>query len=390
MKKILFFSCIAAALLSFVGCEEAGNEGFEGTNYIYLESSSGKTTMWVEDENPLTVNVMLTKSLGEDLVLNFVVEGNNGFVELQDNPVTIGAGEKFATIALLPAENATLEGAENLKLTLDAATVLPEKVVLKGGFDFVVRSASVAALTTEQQAIIDAYKQSTGIDISKYLGLVDVNVEYTGYDNENEVPLDPVTFAGKTIITLSDESTAGSPVLKMVANAMGIEDKMYAALRAITVEDSEFWCNSDYYPVNAALMEAIGWNADSPETFSASLDGITLNSDQTIDFVGTGVDQFGDAIQIVPFMYDFSAYNRERLIVTDESIGRDENTMDATANPSYHLNHNNISDDEWEGGNWTEASASISSDAMTFTFCLYMSNNDYDYTRVVATYTPNN
>ena len=89
-------------------------------------------------------------------------------------------------------------------------------------------------------------------------------------------------------------------------------------------------------------------------------------------------------------MYDFSAYNRERLIVTDESIGRDENTMDATANPSYHLNHNNISEDEWEGGNWIEASASISSDAMTFTFCLYMSNNDYDYTRVVATYTPNN
>ena len=389
MKKISIFGCIAAALLSFVGCEEAGND-YEGTNYIYLESSSGKTTMWVEDENPLTVNVMLTKSLGEDLVLNFVVEGNNGFVELQDNPVTIGAGEKFATIALLPAENAALEGAENLKLTLDAATVLPEKVVLKGGFDFVVRSASVAALTTEQQAIIDAYKQSTGIDISKYLGLVDVNVEYTGYDNENEVPLDPVTFAGKTIITLSDESTAGSPVLKMVANAMGIEDKMYAALRAITVEDSEFWCNSDYYPVNAALMEAIGWNADSPETFSASLDGITINSDMTIDFVGTGVDQFGDAIQIVPFMYDFSAYNRERLIVTDESIGRDENTMDATANPSYHLNHNNISDDEWEGGNWIEASASISSDAMTFTFCLYMSNNDYDYTRVVATYTPNN
>ena len=42
MKKILFFSCIAAALLSFVGCEETGN-GYEGTNYIYLESEGGKT-----------------------------------------------------------------------------------------------------------------------------------------------------------------------------------------------------------------------------------------------------------------------------------------------------------------------------------------------------------
>ena len=37
MKKILFFSCMAAALLSFAGCEEPGND-FEGTNYIYLEA----------------------------------------------------------------------------------------------------------------------------------------------------------------------------------------------------------------------------------------------------------------------------------------------------------------------------------------------------------------
>ena len=64
MKKILFFSCIAAALLSFAGCEETGN-GYEGTNYIYLESEGGKTTLLGTDDDPIIVNVKLTKALSE-------------------------------------------------------------------------------------------------------------------------------------------------------------------------------------------------------------------------------------------------------------------------------------------------------------------------------------
>ena len=51
MKKILFFSCIAAALLSFVGCEETGND-YDGTNYIYLSAKDGKTTLFEADSAP--------------------------------------------------------------------------------------------------------------------------------------------------------------------------------------------------------------------------------------------------------------------------------------------------------------------------------------------------
>ena len=250
---------------------------------------------------------------------------------------------------------------------------------------------SVEALTDEQKAIVEAYKTATGIDLAKYIGVVNVSVEYTGFDNENEVPLDPVTFTGKTVITMSEDATAELPVLKMVANPMGIQDKMYETLRAVTVADSEYWCDFESYPDNGNLVEAIGWTADSEEVFSMSLDGIKLNADKTVDFLGTGPDQYGEEIVIVPFEYSFTAYEREKAAVADGTFEKeDEYAFDCTANPAYHLNNTTIEYDYCEYGNYVEASAEISAEELTFTFCVYMCINDYDYTKIVATYTPNN
>ena len=392
MKKISIFGCIAAALLSFAGCEPSGNEGYQGTNYIYLESAGGNSTIWEQDETPLAINVILTSKLAEDLVLTFAVEGTDGVVELQDNPVTIAAGSKTATFSVVSNNADLVAGVENFKIKLDAATVLPAKVQLKSDFNFVVRSAAVSALTEEQMAIVRAYQDANGVDLTKYLGLVDVSVEYTGFDNENSEPLPAENFTGKTLITLSDESSFGFPVFKMVANAMGIQGKMYEAIRAITIEDiNEVWNDFESYPDNGKLVNVTGWTPDSQEVFSVSLDGIKLNEDMSVEFVGTGPDQYGDEVVIVPFEYNFSAYERELAAIKSEEFVKDPNTgSDCTFSPAYHLNHNTVEYDEWEGGNWVEASAEISNDALTFTFCLYMSNNDYDYTKVVATYTPNN
>ena len=223
MKKILFFSCIAAALLSFVGCEETGNE-YEGTNYIYLESLGGNTTVWEQDETPLAVTVMLTSALSEDLNLTFAVEGTEGVLDIEGNPVTIKAGQKTASFAIVSKNADKVTSVENFKVVLDAATVLPDKVQLKEGFSFVVRSAAVSALTDAQKDIVEAYKTATGIDLSKYLGVVDVSTVITGTDPDTYEPLAPRTVTGKTIITLSESSTADVPVLKMVANPMGIQE----------------------------------------------------------------------------------------------------------------------------------------------------------------------
>jgi len=388
MKKILSFSCIMAALLAFVGCEEPGND-YDGTNYIYLSAKDGKATIFETDTEPLVVEVMLTKALEEDLVLEFGLNGAEGVVELQGSPVTIPAGEKTASFSVVSKNANVLEASANYTVTV--STVLPEGVALKTPLQFVVSPMSVEALTDEQKAIVEAYKTATGIDLAKYIGVVNVSVEYTGFDNENEVPLDPVTFTGKTVITMSEDATAELPVLKMVANPMGIQDKMYETLRAVTVADSEYWCDFESYPDNGNLVEAIGWTADSEEVFSMSLDGIKLNADKTVDFLGTGPDQYGEEIVIVPFEYSFTAYEREKAAVADGTFEKeDEYAFDCTANPAYHLNNTTIEYDYCEYGNYVEASAEISAEELTFTFCVYMCVNDYDYTKIVATYTPNN
>ena len=238
MKKIALFGCLAA-LLSFVGCEQSGND-YEGTNYIYLESEGGKTTIWESDVTPMTLEVMLTNSLAEDLTLDFVVEGTEGVVELQGNPVTIKAGEKTATFSIVSKNAGLVNGSANFTVTLDASTVLPKNVQLKKAFAFVVTSTASEALTAEQLAMIEAYKSASGVDLSKYIGMVNVSVEYTAYDFNQEVLLETETITGKTIIALSEASTAEAPALKMLANPMGIEDKLYATLRALTIENTNY------------------------------------------------------------------------------------------------------------------------------------------------------
>ena len=102
------------------------------------------------------------------------------------------------------------------------------------------------------------------------------------------------------------------------------------------------------------------------------------------------LDQYEGEIVIVPFAYEFTAYEREKVAVEAGTFVRDEYAYDATANPYYHMNFDDVTEDLYEGGNWVEASAEISNDSLVFTFCFYGCYLDGDYTRVVATYTPNN
>ena len=386
MKKILFFGCIAAALLSFVGCEETGND-YDGTNYIYLSAKDGKTTLFEADSAPLTVEVMLTKALEEDLALTFALQGTEGVVELAGNPVTIKAGEKTASLDIVSLNENILEAAANYTLSLDASTVLPEGVALKDAFTFVVTPVAVEALTDAQKAIVEAYKTATDIDLSKYLGVVNVSTVITGTDPDTYEPLAPQTVTGKTIITLSESSTADVPVLKMVANPMGIQDHMYQILRSVTVDADDYWYGEYALECYASFMNAINWSKTSTEVFAMSLDGIKLNSDKSIEYLGDGKDQYDGDITVVPFDYSFSAYDRELSVNIEKD---DEWASDATANPYYHLNCDDITEDLYEGGNWVEASAEISNESLVFTFCTYACYLDGDYTRVVATYTPNN
>lgn len=395
MKRILVFGCILAAMAGFTACtdDNTGNGGYEGINYIYLSTQEGKTTLYETDSDPLVVEVMLTAALDEDLVLDFSLAGAEGVVSLEGTPVTIKAGDKTASFNVVSNNANMLEAASNYTVGLAEDVVLPENVELKETLSFVVSPMTSEALTDAQKAVLEAYKASTGIDLSKYIGVVNVSTVITGTDPETYEPLDPRTVKGKSLITVSESATAEAPVLKMLTNAMGIEDHMYQILRSVTVDADDYWYGEYTLPCYETLMETLGWNKTSEEVFTMSLDGITFAADKSVAFLGAGLSQYEDEITIVPFDYSFTAYEREIAALADGSLDPSSDpdwAYDATANPYYHLNCDDITEDLYEGGNWIEASASVSETALTFTFCVYGCYLDGDYTRIVATYTPNN
>ena len=403
MKRILMISCIAAAMFAGLSSCEEPETGYEGINYIYLESDA--RYLYDMEGETLDVTVRLTTALEQDLTLTFKTDDTENLITLEGNPVTITAGATTATFTIVPG--ALSVESKSYKVSLDQeATVLPENVQWAEDFTFTVNSSVTAPLTDEQQAIIDAYKESTGIDLSKYIGLVKVSTVYTASNPDSEIPNEPVTLTGITAITLSEKSTSDQPVLKMTANPMGLQDVLYEKLKDLTVENP-LWTDPNAYQSFSQLMTAINWNSNSQETFSMSLDDIRLGEGGTVSFVADNSyydEDYEEDIEmfIVPFEFEFSAYDRELVALENGQIGTavdeywDES---ATANPAYHLNCDNIKTDEYEPGynestdeyysiNWVESTASISAEKLEFTFCLY-NYNDYDYSKVVATYTPN-
>lgn len=392
MKKSLYLAAASFLAAGLTACDPVDN-GYEGTNYIVL-STTQSTVLYETVAEPLTVNVMLTTTLDKDLTLTFTLEGTpEDVVSIDNNPLVIKAGELEGTVAIRSNNAGMLKETANYKLTLSSTVALPEKVALKNSLSFTVNPDFVFTPTDGQEKIITAYKARTGIDLTTYIGLVDVNVVYDGYDYVTGEE-DGETITGKTIITLSDESTEEVPVLKMLANPMGMQDKMYRILKGRTVEYEDIWLyeNEDGSASSyQTLMNAINWNATTEESFSMTLDGIKLNGSD-IEYTGAGVSNYGDEITVVPFNFYFSAYERELKAIEDGSLVKDEDwILDATADPVFNLNcaEINLTEEEAEENEeelFVKTTGSIAADKMTFIFC-FAGDNDY-LRRVIATYSP--
>ena len=396
MKKFLMFLAAAAAVTSAVSCEET-NTGYEGTNYIMLSSESN--SMFDTDNNTLAVTVSLTTSLEENLNLTLSIEDND-YVSLENELVTIPAGSLTAVVTVKVLKNLPeSEASMNFFITLDASTALPEKVVWSDNYTFTLLSSYIPALTEDQKTIVENYKSETGIDLNKYLGLIPVTTVYTAASIDSEIPLAPVTINGYTKITLSEQSTADQPVLKMIVNPMGLQDVLYDKLKSLTVDNTS-WYDEYASPDFKTLLDAIGLTSTSVETFSMSLDGIKPKTDGTVEFVADLSyydEEWDETVEMfkVPFEFYYSAYEREKEQLEQGNIGTEQNPewyYEATVNPDSHLNTETIATDEFETGNYVQASASISNESMVFTFPIYNSiesSYDMDYSKVVATYTPN-
>lgn len=387
-----------AAMAGFTACDDKGNGGYEGVNYIYLSTQESKTTLYETDETPLVVEVMLTAALEEDLVLDFALTGTEGVVSLEGCPVTIEAGSKTASFNIVSNNANVLEAAANYTVALASDVVLPENVELKEALAFVVSPMTAEALTDAQKAILEAYKTASGIDLSKYIGVVNVSTVITGTDPDTYEPLEPRTVTGKTVITLSESATAENPVLKMVSNPMGIQDYMYEVFRIRTVKNED-WYSEYNIPCYQTLLNAINWTEDTSEIFGMSLDGISVDAEGQLAYTAEYVPdpEYPDDVYVhVPFEFSFTAYDREKLVIDALKEADPDWATDCTSNPFYFLNNDDITEDWFSDeeeelvGNWVETTGSVTATSMVFTFCMYTCDLDADYTRVVATYTPNN
>lgn len=392
MKKILTLVSMTAALLAGINSCEEPQTGYEGTNYIFLET--GTASMYDTPDASMGVTVRLTTSLDRDLVLSFSVNDTEGIITLEGNPVTIPAGSTTGAFTIRTAE--IEDNSRTFRITLDEDTVLPENITWSGDFTFTVNSSKVPELTEEQLAIVEAYKNASGIDLSKYLGIVSVSTVYTASSQDSDIPLPAVTITGVSVITLSEQSTQEQPVLKMTGNPMGLQETFYDKLKDNTL-NNPYWADTEYAPSYSKLLETIGWTSASEETFTATLDGIRPQADGTVEFVADMSyydEEWDEQVDMfkVPFEFTFSAYEREKAAIEKGEIGSDADPdwlYDATVNPDFFLNCDNIAEDYYESGNWIKSGATISDEKLTFTFCVY-NYNEYDYSRAVVTYTPNN
>ena len=388
--------CAAAAMFAgMVSCEEP-ETGYEGINYIYLEANS--SYMYDVENVSFELTARLTTALEEDLSISFkVLDDENNLISFETNPITIPAGELTGTVAItageLPAETESVI----VKIAVDESAGLPENIQVSGNFSLTVRSSAMTELTDDQLAIVSAYSVATGIDLIKYIGIVNVTAVYTA-PTEDGYPMQSETITGSTEITLSDQSTAEQPVLKMTYNPMGIQTKMYDKLKASTY-DNQDWSSDWNFECFKVLMEEVPWTDN--ETFSMSLDGIRPQSDGTVEFVADKSyydDDYEEDVKlfIVPFEYSFSLYEKEQQAMAEGRIGAEATSEQywdesATYSPLFYLNCYDTTEEtateEFEPANWVESSASISNEKMVFTFCLF-NYVDYGYTKVVATYTP--
>lgn len=401
MKKTAYALFMGGVLLTAAAASTSCNEekatGYSGTNKIYLTAADNNAVMTESDATPLEIEVTLTSTVETATTLTFRLEDDaQELLRLEGNPVTIAAGEKSASLQVISNEKNLLTESCYITLGIDAAQV-PAGMELAEALRIRLNpNPAIPELTDDQKALIEGYKEKFGFDLNEVLGVMKctttLDIPGDGTTNDFATP-ETRTINGQTVLTLSEESTADMPVLKMVDNPMGLTEYLYWVFRQNTIDDDEYWTQMGEESANQRLMDRIEWTATSEETFNVTLDGIKCknlsSSSADLDILGEVEDSYGDPYMIVPFDYSFSAWDRQKkLLDAGDADMQEIYDQGGFANPAFYLFYCGADTDEYESGNWLESKGHIDFEKgeMTFQFVIdhaYAS----DYTRVHVTYT---
>lgn len=375
-KNLIVGASIVLSAMSVISCSSDDNSKnqFTGENKIVLKAVS---TLSIQDNSTdkIDIDVLLVSSLEEKLELEFKLTNNtvDGQVIAEiDNPrVILEPGQKKAVLTISSKTKRALKNNTYLKLEVvkNSSEIKIEKVL-----EIVVTPIEVIFdLTPAQIELIEGYKKH-GLDLYSLIGEIDVTGEIDYKGNEYLTPINSpakIPVKGKTIITLSEKATADRPILKMVNNPMGIESYCYYLFRELTVKDGEFWTQQ---PSPQAIMELIKLNASSDESFSMSLDDIEIDlNTKEVKIIGKGKSSIGNPISIVPFKYEYTAWNRlQKLLKEGNPIAIENYEQGGSVDPEQYLNIGTIleKEDEYKNNTWNKTEAKLTEDKLSFQFII--------------------
>lgn len=379
LQKLILIATLIG-VVNFTSCSSDDNSDaqFDGENKIVLKAVN---TFSMKDNciDTIEVEVLLVTALKETLELEFGLSDNivNGqtIAAIENPKIVLEPGQKKATLLIASKTNRVLKENAILKLNLikNNSTLKLDKAEQI----MISPVISEVELTDKQIQLLNAY-QKLGLDLYPLMGEVDVTGEIKYPGNEYLTPLfQPrvIPVKGKTIITLNEEkSTPEKAVLTMLSNPMGIEDFCYDIFRKVTVDDLEYWTKQ---PMPQKTMELINLSATSNETFSMQLDNIVIDvKSKEINYIGPGKDLYGNPITIVPFEYEYSAWDRLKKLIDEgnpEAIEAYE--QGGTIDPKQRINAGMIlleegEDSPYDNDSWMETTAKITEDEISFNFIM--------------------
>lgn len=376
LKKMIVSASVLLASMSIISCSSDDNSKsqFTGENKIVLMPVS---TLSLQDNSTdkIDVNVLLVSSMKEKVELEFKLTSNvvNGQVIAEiDNPkIVLEPGQKKAVLTISSKTRRALKN--NAYIQLEIAKN-DSQIKLEKSLEIVITPiAGLLDLTPAQKELIEGYKKH-GLDLYTMIGELEVTglIDFKG--NEYLTPINSpakIPVNGKTFITLSEKATADRPILKMVSNAMGIESYCYYLFRELTVNDKEFWTQQ---PAPQAIMELINLSSSSDESFSMSLDDIEIDlKTKEVKVIGKGKDTYDNPITIIPFQYEYTAWDRlQKLLKEANPIAIENFEQGGSVNPVQYLNSGSIleKDDQYNNNTWYKTETKLTDDKLAFQFII--------------------
>lgn len=460
MRFFNFFKI--AILLLFVvtyvtSCKDPNEEDLSGISILLVKKGLEKVTEGME--KTLEYDVVLSEPLSRGLTLEFGLvnakENSVSYTDIFEIPmgddkkpkglrVIIKAGQTKAVLKVknkkkVDAEKSLKENAI-YQFNLRNYYGVKNSITLKDPLKITVEAdKAITPLTSDQKKMFAAWKKA-GIDLSKFIGKVNVATKVTVSSDDATHFGAPFTiskvmhtYTGQSIITVSSKATTSKPILIFTKNAMGLNDLLQHTFRKKTIEDTQFSFGTltthPNYPhlgpnvknVKAAIGDARFQKWKNKEyAFNVKLDNVvfelsgsagiqikevyrknwgssdeifypidaTKNPTNKMDFYEAGKEGYG-----LNFTYDFQLWDEFWEIVkaqSDKKLYKAINQDYGNLWPGYYNRATNMASDDWGESLYVKPSATYdkTKNEIKFVFPLETGANQSDYYKVEVTYTP--